>query len=43
MKKYAMRLQFKEKQNGALPGDIYLSLPDDSKSFVAGTFMAELR
>jgi uncharacterized membrane protein YjgN (DUF898 family)/Tfp pilus assembly protein PilF len=43
MKKYAMRLQFKEKQNGALPGDIYLSLPDDSKSFVAGTFMAEHR
>lgn len=43
MKKYAMRLQFREKQNGALPGDIFLSLPDDSKSFVAGTFMAELR
>ena len=43
MKEYAMRLQFKEKENGALPGNIFLSLPDDSKSFVAGTFLAELK
>jgi tetratricopeptide (TPR) repeat protein len=43
MKEYAMRLQFKKKENGALPGDIFLSLPDDSKSFVAGTFIAKLR
>jgi tetratricopeptide (TPR) repeat protein len=43
MKEYAMRLQFKEKENGALPGNIFLSLPDDSKSFVAGTFLAQLK
>jgi uncharacterized membrane protein YjgN (DUF898 family) len=43
MKEYAMRLQFKEKENGALPGDIFLALPDDSKSFVAGTFLAQLK
>jgi tetratricopeptide (TPR) repeat protein len=43
MKEYAMRLQFKEKENGALPGNIFLSLPDGSKSFVAGTFLAELK
>lgn len=42
MKEYAMRLQFKEKENGALPGEIFLALPDDSKSFVAGTFLAQL-
>ncbi len=42
MKEYALRLQFKEKENGALPGSIFLSLPDDSKSFVAGTFLAQL-
>ncbi len=43
MKEYALRLQFKERENGALPGSIFLSLPDDSKSFVAGTFLAELK
>jgi tetratricopeptide (TPR) repeat protein len=43
MKEYAMRLQFKEKENGALPGEIFLALPDDLKSFVAGTFLAQLK
>jgi hypothetical protein len=43
MKEYAMRLQFNEKENGALPGKIFLALPDDSKSFVAGTFLAQLK
>ena len=43
MKEYAMRLQFKEKQNKLLPGNIFLSLPDDSKSFVAGTFTAKVK
>ena len=42
-KEYAMRLQFKEKQNKLLPGNIFLSLPDDSKSFVAGTFTAKVK
>lgn len=43
MKEYAMRLQFKEKENGVLPGEIFLALPDDSKSFVVGTFLAQLK
>jgi uncharacterized membrane protein YjgN (DUF898 family) len=43
MKEYAMRLQFQEKKNGSLPGEIFLALPDDSKSFVAGTFLAQLK
>ena len=43
MKEYAMRLQFKEKENGALPGEIFLALPDESKSFVAGTFLAQVK
>jgi tetratricopeptide (TPR) repeat protein len=42
-KDYAMRLRFKEKENGALPGNIFLALPDGSKSFVAGTFLAQLK
>jgi len=28
---------------GRMPGKIYLALPDDLKSFVAGTFNAEIR
>jgi tetratricopeptide (TPR) repeat protein len=43
MKDYALRLQFKKRENGTLPGNIFLSLPDDSKSFVAGTFLAQLQ
>jgi hypothetical protein len=38
-----MRLQFNEKENGALPGKIFLALPDDSKSFVAGSFLAQVK
>lgn len=43
MKDYAMRLDFGENQEGKLPGKIYLSLPDDSKSYVAGSFMAAIK
>ncbi len=36
--KYAMILEFGPLQNGTIPGKIYLCVPDESKSFVAGTF-----
>jgi hypothetical protein len=37
---YAMRLEFGAPSNGEIPGRIYLSLPDKSKSYLAGTFRA---
>lgn len=40
---YAMKVEFGAVANGAIPGKIFLSLPDDSKSWVAGTFRAEIR
>jgi hypothetical protein len=40
---YAMRLAFGQAANGRMPGQIYICLPDDAKSFVAGRFEAELR
>lgn len=40
---YAMRIEFGAAANGVIPGKIFLSLPDDSKSWVAGTFRAEIR
>ena len=43
MSKYAMRLEFGQIEGGALSGKIYLCLPDEEKSFVAGTFRAALK
>lgn len=40
---YALKLTFGEAANGRMPGRIYLCLPDADKSFVAGTFDAEIR
>ncbi len=40
MDEYSMKLEFGDEADGKLPGKIYLCLPDDSKSFVAGTFEA---
>ena len=40
---YAMRLAFGTVSNGRIPGRIYICLPDEYKSFVAGNFEAELR
>jgi hypothetical protein len=42
MKEYTMLLEFGKEKNGVLPGKIYLSIPDESKSFVAGTFEADV-
>lgn len=39
---YAMKVEFGATENGVLPGKIFLCLPDNSKSFVAGAFRAEM-
>jgi hypothetical protein len=40
---YALKVVFGPAASGRLPGRLYLGLPDDEKSFVAGTFDAEIR
>jgi DNA-directed RNA polymerase subunit RPC12/RpoP len=40
---YALKLVFGTAAAGRIPGKIYLCFPDDAKSFVAGTFEAEIR
>ena len=40
---YVLKLAFGQATNGRMPGKIYIGLPDDEKSFVAGTFDAEIR
>jgi hypothetical protein len=40
---YALKVTFDNAANGRVPGKIYLCLPDDEKSFVAGNFDAEIR
>jgi DNA-directed RNA polymerase subunit RPC12/RpoP len=40
---YALKLEFGEPAERRLPGKIYLCLPDEAKSRVAGTFNAEIR
>jgi hypothetical protein len=40
---YALRLEFGPATNARMPGKIYLCTPDDAKSYVAGTFIAEIR
>jgi DNA-directed RNA polymerase subunit RPC12/RpoP len=40
---YALKLAFDQPAEGRLPGKIYLCLPDDNKSVVAGRFEAILR
>ena len=40
---YALKLAFDQPAEGRLPGKIYLCLPDDDKSVVAGYFDAVLR
>jgi hypothetical protein len=38
---YAMKLEFGKAKEGKIPGKIYVCLPDEQKSFVAGTFTIE--
>jgi hypothetical protein len=40
---YGLRLEFGQVSNSRMPGRIYLCVPDDAKSYVAGTFTAEIR
>ncbi len=40
---YALRLEFGQATNARMPAKIYLCTPDDAKSYVAGTFIAEIR
>jgi len=40
---YALKIVFGNPLEGRMPGRIYICLPDDLKSFVAGTFDAEIR
>ncbi len=39
---FVMRLALGKAADGKLPGRIYLCLPDDEKSFIAGKFEAEI-
>jgi len=40
---YALKIEFGQLVGNRLPGKIYLSTPDDEKSYVAGTFNADIR
>jgi hypothetical protein len=40
---YAMKLSFGRVTNGHLPGRLYIALPDEARSYAAGTFDAEIR
>jgi hypothetical protein len=42
-KGYAARVEFGLVTNNRLAGKIYLAIPDDAKSYAAGTFSAEIR
>jgi hypothetical protein len=40
---YALQLQFGQLAGNRLSGKLYLCMPDEEKSYVAGTFNAEIR
>jgi len=40
---YALKMIFGEAINARMPGKLFLAFPDEAKSFVAGTFEAEIR
>jgi DNA-directed RNA polymerase subunit RPC12/RpoP len=40
---YALRLEFGQLLNERLPGKIHLCLPDDEKSYLVGSFIADVR
>ena len=43
MNEYAMLLQFGKRNGEEIPGKIYLCIPDERKSYVAGTFTAHIK
>jgi hypothetical protein len=40
---YALRVEFGDAANGRMPGKVFIALPDEEKSFAAGTFTADIR
>jgi hypothetical protein len=40
---YAMRLEFGMEKDGTIPGKLYLCLPDERKSWIAGSFTLTIR
>jgi len=38
-----LKVIFGQAANSRMPGKLYISFPDDDKSFAAGTFIAEIR
>lgn len=40
---YALKVEFGAVTNNRLPGKVYIALPDDARSYAAGTFSAEIR
>jgi hypothetical protein len=40
---YALILDFGQASNGRMPGKLFIALPDDEKSVLAGSFNAEIR
>lgn len=40
---YSMKLEFGTAKDGKIPGKIHLRLPDEERSFVIGTFEAEIK
>jgi hypothetical protein len=42
-KGYAARVEFGQVTNNRLEGKIYVAIPDDTKSYAAGVFSAEIR
>jgi hypothetical protein len=42
-KGYALKVEFGQVSSNHLPGKIFIAFPDDPRSYVAGTFNAEIR
>ena len=40
---YALKLEFGDKKDGKIPAKIYLCMPDDAKTVIAGTFAVEVK
>jgi hypothetical protein len=40
---YALKLEFGTEKDGKVPGKIYLCMPDDGKSVIAGTFTLDIK
>ena len=43
VEKYALTLELGQRNKDGLPGKVYLCLPDEEKSYLVGTFEAEIK